>query len=230
MIVDRSFSVRKERISWKRTCCCAFDSDSGVSASARCDSTPSSRNSGEDLKSSNKEEASLRVDAEPRHPGIELEVQRRSPPTPFTESSQSVEAFDAADDRGQAVLPQHRRRLRRQGGEHEDLRLNVGFAQLDRLFGGGDGEPGEGIGASGSLGFERPGDRHGAVAVSVGLDYGEDLGRRYAPGEQPEVAFERRKIDLDPGSAKCRRAALPFNQSHSRRGSGRSCGSAWSRP
>jgi hypothetical protein len=59
-------------------------------------------------------------------------------------------------------------------------------SELDRLFGGGDGEAREALSA---FRFERPRHRDGSVAIGVGLDDCEDLRRRYAPGEAAEVAL-----------------------------------------
>ena len=59
--------------------------------------------------------------------------------------------------------------------EHQDPPAIAGLAQFDALLDVGHGEPlGAGL-------AQRPGDGYGAVAVGVGLYYGEDAGRVAGP-------------------------------------------------
>ncbi len=108
---------------------------------------------------------------------------------------QRVDPALGVDDRRQPVRDDRGRGLGRGLGQHEDRRVDAGLAQRHALLDERDPEPGR-------AGIERGArDRHGAVAVAVGLDHREEFGGIGEPCERDDVFAHRAQVDLDPRGA-----------------------------
>ncbi len=129
--------------------------------------------------------------------GVHLELEQRRPAEAPGRGRDLTDLLDGGRrevdpgvHRRGVVLPGHRQPRQHPAGV-------AGGAQRERLLEEGDPEPGRATGPG------RPGHRHHAVAVAVGLDHGHHPSRCGASDEGRDVGTDRVEVDheLGPGLA-----------------------------
>ena len=147
------------------------------------------------------------TEAEPVHPGVDLQVAAQAGAAGTAGGAQRLGGAGARDRRRQVVAEHAVDVADTERAEHQDRPAITGLAQLDPLLDVGDREPlGPGL-------RERAGDGYGPVAVGVGLDDRKDA-RRGAGRRRPRrlrplctVGGQRTVIALGPRQVDPRRGA-----------------------
>ena len=196
------------RASSKRARWVSKSACSGSSAVAKCVNRPSTSSAGSPSTGGSVRRQVVVPETEAVEAGVDLEMAGQPHAAGARRRRQRPRGARARHRRGEVVREDALDVAHAERAEDQDPAAIPGLAQFEPLLEVGDGEPGR-AGVA-----QRPGHRHRAVAVGVGLDDREDAGSvgRSRPGAVElgvagQVGGDRAVVGLDGGQVDPRRGA-----------------------